>query len=83
EDAGLFARLDEDARRCWDLFGLRGHARVDFRVDAAGGPWVLEVNANPCLSSDAGFAAAAARGGLSMRDVVGRIVADTIGKESP
>jgi D-alanine-D-alanine ligase len=83
EDAGLLARLGEVARRCWDLFRLRGHARVDFRVDAAGGPWVLEVNANPCLSSDAGFTAAAARGGLSMRDVVGRIVADTTGKESP
>ncbi len=71
------------AGRCWALFGLRGHARVDFRVDGSGAPWVLEVNANPCLSSDAGFAAAAARAGLSMRDTVARIVADTLGKESP
>lgn len=83
EDAALLADLAAIARRCWSLFGLRGHARVDFRVDADGMPWVLEVNANPCLSSDAGFAAAAARAGLSMRDAVGRIVADTLGKESP
>jgi D-alanine-D-alanine ligase len=82
-DAPLLARLAEVTRRCWDLFTLRGHARVDFRVDAAGRPWVLEVNANPCLSSDAGFAAAAARAGLSLRDVVGRIVAETLGKEFP
>jgi D-alanine-D-alanine ligase len=82
-DAALLARLADVTRRCWDLFTLRGHARVDFRVDAAGDPWVLEVNANPCLSSDAGFVAAAARGGLSLRDVVARIVADTVGKESP
>ena len=83
DDAALLADLAAIARRCWGLFGLRGHARVDFRVDADGMPWVLEVNANPCLSSDAGFAAAAARAGLSMRDVIGRIVADTLGKESP
>jgi len=83
EDAALLEELASRARRCWSLFGLRGHARVDFRVDGHGAPWVLEVNANPCISPDAGFAAAAARAGLSIRDTVGRIVADTLGKEHP
>ena len=45
---------------CWRLFGLRGYARVDFRVDAQLRPWILEINTNPCLSPDAGFAAALA-----------------------
>ena len=57
-DAPLAGRLRELARACWRLFGLGGAARVDFRVDAAGRPWILEVNANPCLAPDAGFAAA-------------------------
>ena len=82
-DAALLADLAAITRRCWTLFGLRGHARVDFRVDAGGVPWVLEVNANPCISPDAGFAAAAARAGLTQRDTVARIVAETLGKESP
>lgn len=75
-DAPLLAELCRLARACWDLFGLRGYARVDFRVDEAGQPWVLEINANPCLSPDAGFVAATEYAGLSFPDVVARILAD-------
>lgn len=76
-DAPLLGHLCELARRCWECFGLRGYARVDFRVDEAGEPWVLEVNTNPCLAPDAGFAAAVKRAGLTMGQAVERILADT------
>jgi D-alanine-D-alanine ligase len=76
EDAGLLAELVRISRACWRLFSLRGYARVDFRVDAKGTPWVLEVNTNPCLAPDAGFLAAARQAGLTVEDVVERIVAD-------
>jgi D-alanine-D-alanine ligase len=72
----LLQNLMDMARRCWHLFGLRGYARVDFRVDERNQPWVLEINANPCLSPDAGFVAAASQAGLSYRQVVERIVQD-------
>jgi D-alanine-D-alanine ligase len=58
EDAPLLAEVRTLARRCWELFGLRGYARVDFRVDEQGRPWVLEVNTNPSLGQDSGFLAA-------------------------
>lgn len=64
------------ARECWALFDLGGYARVDFRVDAAGQPWVLEVNANPCLSPDAGFAAALATAGIDYATALGWLVDD-------
>jgi len=74
-DGPLLAELERLARRAWSLFGLSGYARVDLRVDPDGRPWILEVNANPCLSEDAGFAAAAARANIALRGVIERIVA--------
>jgi len=74
QDAPLLAHLKELALQCWKLFGLRGYARVDFRVDGEGRPWILEVNANPCLSPDAGFYAATLQAGLTFPDVLCRIL---------
>lgn len=78
-DQPLLDELQALARGCWTTFGLRGYARVDFRVNSDGQPWILEVNANPCLSSDAGFAAAVDRAGLTFEDVVNRILRDSNG----
>jgi D-alanine-D-alanine ligase len=76
EDAALLARLRDLALQCWRLFGLNGYARVDFRIDPAGRPWILEINANPCLSPDAGFAAALDAAGISYAGAVERILSD-------
>ena len=76
EDDGLLARLHETVVACWRLFELRGYARVDCRVDLAGAVQMLEVNINPCLSPDAGFAAAAERAGLDFPAILRRVVAD-------
>ena len=75
EDEPLLKKLRELALKCWNLFELRGYARVDFRVDKNGQPWILEVNANPCISPDGGFAAASLRSGISYKQIVERIVA--------
>ena len=76
EDGPLLRRLGEIALACWRVFALKGWARVDFRVDAAGRPWILEVNANPCLAPDAGFAAAVAEAGMTSAEAMARIIAD-------
>jgi D-alanine-D-alanine ligase len=76
EDGVLLTKLRAAAMACWTLFDLRGYARVDFRVDESGTPWVLEVNCNPCITPGAsGFLSAARVGGLSFDDVV-RMIAD-------
>lgn len=83
-DGPLLAELKRLALRCWDVFALGGYARVDFRVDAAGQPWILEVNANPCLAPDGGFAAALEKADIPYADAMERIVRDAAqGGEAP
>ena len=70
----LFRALSETASRCFELFMLRDYARVDIRVDNRENVYVLEVNANPCLSPDAGFAAAAGKAGIDYVQMVDTLV---------
>ena len=79
ENPALAARLKGLALACWHLFALSGYARVDFRLDAQGEPSILEVNMNPCLSPDAGFAAAAKEAGYSYEAMIGAIVEASLG----
>jgi D-alanine-D-alanine ligase len=81
DDQGLVEKLQHVARQCWNLFHLRGYARVDFRVDQHGQPYVLEINANPCLTSGSGFPVACEKAGLSYADMVQRILDDTLKRE--
>lgn len=65
--------LGQLARHVWQTLGLDGYARIDLRVAADGVAYVIDVNANPCLGEDAGFAAAAAQAGLDYTALIGRI----------
>ncbi|MCU0474458.1 MAG: ATP-grasp domain-containing protein [Bacteroidales bacterium] len=72
----LKERIMNAALQCWHVFGLKGYARVDMRVDKNDNPFVIEVNANPCLSPDSGVVAAITAAGLSFTTVVERIIDD-------
>ena len=53
----LRAELADLAVKAFELVGCRDYARIDFRVDEAGRPFILEINPNPCISPLAGLAA--------------------------
>jgi D-alanine-D-alanine ligase-like ATP-grasp enzyme/GNAT superfamily N-acetyltransferase len=72
----LAQRLTTLALDCWRLFELNGYARVDFRVDRRGQPFILEINANPCLAPDAGFVASAAQAGMGYDELIRAILAN-------
>ena len=76
----LATTLKQSALACWILFGFSGgYARIDFRVDPTGSPFIIDVNPNPYLSPDAEDAAAAAQAGLSYQDLIASIVESSFG----
>ncbi len=79
KDAPLVKTLINLAKQCWHEFALAGYVRIDLRVDHTGQPWILEINANPCINPDGGFAAAAIQGDITYAEVIERILLDAGG----
>jgi D-alanine-D-alanine ligase len=76
QDFRLLEDLRVIAQSCWQIFGLRGYARVDVRVGNDNISKVIEINANPCIAPDSGFIAACKEAGLSETEVIKRIIED-------
>ncbi|MFH1217766.1 MAG: hypothetical protein V1706_14825 [Pseudomonadota bacterium] len=66
----LERNLRKVASGAFKLFMLRDYGRIDLRMDDLGKIYVLEANANPCLTPDAGFIAAAGQCRMHFTDIV-------------
>ncbi len=67
-------KVKDLARRTYLALGCRGLARVDFMLDEAGNPYVLEVNTIPGMTETSLFPDAARAAGISFADLVDRLV---------
>ncbi len=75
-DRVLLDEIEKIVIKCWQVFNLHGYARVDFRVNKNNRPFVLEINANPCISEDSGFYAACLKSGIEFQTAVKNILND-------
>ncbi len=55
-DPALEAAMQQHAVALYDKLQCKDFARIDFRVDAAGQPWFLEINPLPTFAPDGTFA---------------------------
>jgi D-alanine-D-alanine ligase len=67
-------RIQHLAKRTYRALHLSGYARIDFRMDADGRPYVIEANPNPQLAKEEDFAQSAAKAGTSYADLLERIM---------
>ncbi|HZY10747.1 MAG TPA: ATP-grasp domain-containing protein [Bacteroidota bacterium] len=72
--AGLEVRIKEMALEAYRIIGCRDYARVDFRLSKDHQPYLLEVNPNPDISDNAGYACSARKYGFTFEELIGKIV---------
>jgi D-alanine-D-alanine ligase len=70
----LAERLEAIALQAYRLLGCKDYARVDFRVKATGKPYILEVNPNPEISDEAGFAGCLGSADISYHEFIVRLI---------
>ena len=73
-------RVREVALQAYQIMDIRDYARVDIRLGASNIPYVLEINPNPDISCDAGFARSARTAGMTFDDMIVKIVEAALGR---
>ncbi len=71
---GAAAGIERFALRAWRVLRLSGFARIDFRVDGEGLPWLIDVNANPDVDFHEDFARSAAHDGIPPTQLLQRLL---------
>ncbi len=71
----LRAKIEAVVLKTYRVFECRDYARVDLRVDKHNNePYVIDVNPNPDITYDGGFAGGAAAAGYSYAEAVSNII---------
>lgn len=74
EEPELIDLLNRWSLAAVEAVGVRGVARVDFRVDPAGNPFVLEINTLPGFTGTSLVPKAAQKAGMKFPEICGRII---------
>jgi len=67
-------RIEAVALRAWHILGCRDYARIDSRLNEAGEPVLIELNPNPDISPDDGFAAGIEHAGFTYESFIQTIL---------
>jgi D-alanine-D-alanine ligase len=83
-DVDLQKKIQDTAIAAFESVGCRDYARIDFRMDQKGKLLILEVNPNPDISLNAGYARALAASGMEYKHFWDQMIGNALerkGKE--
>jgi len=66
------------ATRAFHIMGLRDYGRVDIRIDKDSQPFVIDVNPNPDISGEAGYARSLKAAGILYNDFIQLLILNAI-----
>ncbi|MCS7055945.1 MAG: hypothetical protein NZM18_07220 [Thermoflexales bacterium] len=78
----LRARIEKVALDTYRAFDCRDYARVDLRIDAHEQPYVVDVNPNPDICPDGGFAGACYAAGYTYAEAVSNIISMAVARRN-
>lgn len=81
-DRKVEQELGDISLRAFQLLGASGWGRVDLIVDAAGQPWLFEVNTIPGMTSHSLVPMAAKQAGIGFDDLVIRILETSVNAQA-
>jgi D-alanine-D-alanine ligase len=78
----LRTRIEDIALQTYRAFDCRDYARVDLRIDAAEQPYVVDVNPNPDITPEGGFAGACNAAGYTYAEAISNIVSMAVARRN-
>jgi D-alanine-D-alanine ligase len=78
----LRERVEDIALRTYRAFDCRDYARVDLRIDADEQPYVVDVNPNPDITPDGGFAGACYAAGYTYGEAISNIISMAVARRN-
>jgi len=76
------ARIEEIVLKTYRVFDCRDYARVDLRLDSDGQPYVIDVNPNPDITYEGGFAGGCAAAGYNYGEAISNIISMAVARRN-
>lgn len=80
--AELRAKIEAIVLKTYRMFECRDYARIDLRVDTDGQPYVIDVNPNPDITYEGGFAGGCAAAGFNYPEAISNIISMAVARRN-